>query len=141
MTTNSKGEDMAAPKTWTSYKVCPSCSSRATKIFNLNSGLYLCQLCEFEYAAPQRETIAAAAILLVGNNTPVTLPPPARHHNIILMLSNQGVGAGEMTPDTQGFVTSTGRFVDRKAAYKIALAAQQLIRTSVVGMLTSEDVW
>ena len=120
---------MKAPKRWTSWRVCPRCSSRATKKFNVNSGLYLCQLCEVEYAAPQRETIVAAAILRPGHSTPDTLAQPSRHHNIIRMLAAQGVVPGEMAPDTQGFVTSTGRFVNRVTAYKIAAAAGQLIQT------------
>ena len=40
------------PKKWTSFRVCPACGNRATKIFNFTSGLYRCQVCEHEYAPP-----------------------------------------------------------------------------------------
>jgi len=87
------------------------------------------------------ETILAAAILRDGLSTPDMMPPPARHHDIIHALHLEGIGAAELGPDTQGFVTSTGRFVDRVAAYAIAKAAQQLISDTSCGFLTSEDVW
>ena len=87
------------------------------------------------------ETVVCAAILRTGQPVPDTVPAPGRHHNIIHMLASQGVGAGEMTPDTQGFVTSTGRFVDRVEACQIARSANQLIREPTGDFLTSEDVW
>lgn len=30
-------------------KACPKCKSRATKIFNLSTGKYACQLCDHEW--------------------------------------------------------------------------------------------
>lgn len=42
------------PKRWTSSRVCPACGGRETKILNLNSGLYRCQVCDHEYAPPPR---------------------------------------------------------------------------------------
>lgn len=36
-----------------SWRVCPNCKSRATKIFNLNSGLYRCQECDHQYEPPK----------------------------------------------------------------------------------------
>lgn len=44
---------MSKPKKWTSARVCPNCGSRATKILSLNTGLYYCQVCEHDYAAPK----------------------------------------------------------------------------------------
>lgn len=42
----------------------------------------------------------------------------------------------------QGFITSKGRFVNRKEAYKIALAAKQINETAGVnGELFSEDLY
>jgi hypothetical protein len=32
-----------------SWRTCPKCKSRATKIFSINSGKLKCQLCDFEY--------------------------------------------------------------------------------------------
>ena len=37
------------PKSW---RTCPACYSRATKIFHLNSGKLLCQICDHEYDPP-----------------------------------------------------------------------------------------
>lgn len=35
-----------------SWKVCPACSSRATKLFNMNTGKYECQICQHHYFDP-----------------------------------------------------------------------------------------
>jgi hypothetical protein len=43
-----------APKKWRSAKVCPNCSSRATKLLSINTGKYRCQICDHEYDPPQR---------------------------------------------------------------------------------------
>jgi hypothetical protein len=40
------------PKKWTSAKVCPNCSSRATKILSVSKGCYICQICDHEYLPP-----------------------------------------------------------------------------------------
>ena len=40
------------PKKWNSWRVCLRCGSKATKIFDLNSGLILCQICEKSYDKP-----------------------------------------------------------------------------------------
>ena len=75
------------------------------------------------------------------------VPPPGRHHTVFAGVR----GTCDETAKTrgfccgaqQGFVTSTGRFVDRKEAYKIAHAACQIIKhsSSVPGTLYSEDLW
>ena len=43
--------------------------------------------------------------------------------------------------DEQGFITSTGRFVNRKEAKMIAKQAEQLIRNSEFESLISEDIY
>lgn len=75
-----------------------------------------------------------------------TAPRPKRHHDVIHKMSAAGLPASAM--HDQGFVTSAGRFVDRKEAVKIAIAAGQLkregsivIKTSPAGLLFSEDLW
>lgn len=91
------------------------------------------------------ERIAAAAILVKGEVW--TLPPPARHHVLIHAWSSAHFknGARPSIPDDheQGFVTSTGRFVDRYEARKIAEATGQLLPHAIRGrpQLFSEDVW
>lgn len=74
--------------------------------------------------------------------------PPARHHDVLARIAKF-----HPTPiiGEQGFLTSTGRFVDRTEARKIAEAADQIIagRVDKDGIpykadhphLFSEDVW
>lgn len=44
---------MAKPKKVTSWRVCPECGSRATKIFSLTTGKYQCQVCGHKYEGPK----------------------------------------------------------------------------------------
>lgn len=89
------------------------------------------------------ERIAAAACIYRG--TVVTLPPPARHHTIINHLADTHpedtdyplVHAGA----DQGFVTDTGRYVERVEAGQIALAAGQTAALKWGPPLYSEDLW
>lgn len=84
------------------------------------------------------ETIEAAAIRVEG--TVYSVPRPGRHHDVFKVMPRQHLRSSHI--DGQGFVTSTGRFVDRKEAAVIARAAGQLIREPTPHyMLTSEDVW
>ncbi len=85
------------------------------------------------------ETIVAAAIFHDG--VTYWVMPPGRHHNVCHLMIEQG-----LTTDTmrlQGFVTSTGRFVDRREAAVIARNAGQLllVKTNPTDLLFSEDVW
>ena len=84
------------------------------------------------------ETIEAAAISHDG--IVYSVPRPGRHHNVCHVMMAQG-----LPPETmrlQGFVTSTGRFVDRREAAIIARDAGQLLRkTNPTDLLFSEDVW
>jgi hypothetical protein len=86
------------------------------------------------------ERIAAAAIRF--NETVLSLPAPARHHHCIRAATH--VGYEDWRPEhEQGFVTSTGRFVGREEAARIAMNAGQLLdraRMHPVGLF-SEDVW
>jgi ribosomal protein L37AE/L43A len=40
---------MAKPKKVTSWRTCPECGSRATKILHLSTGQYHCQICDHQY--------------------------------------------------------------------------------------------
>lgn len=84
------------------------------------------------------ETIEAAAIRVAG--VVYTVPRPGRHHDVFKVMPRHHTLSSHI--DGQGFITSTGRFVDRKEAALIARAANQLIREPTPSyMLTSEDVW
>lgn len=90
------------------------------------------------------ERIVAAAIksgALIAH-----MPAPYRHHDIISKLPFGYTLGGE-----QGFLTSAGRFVDRREAKRIAQAANQIIASEkdAKGVpfkrnhpdLFSEDLW
>lgn len=88
------------------------------------------------------DPIVAAAIKL-GDRV-FSLPPPARHHTILQhwpddlsprnarLVTARGI---------QGFVTRSGRFVEREEAGVIALAAKQIARLQWPPRLYSEDLW
>lgn len=109
------------------------------------------QLKVIEDAMP--ETIVAAAIRTRFEcpGTPngeqiVSAPPPARHHTLIHPLNELATKAGSkrVQPEDQGFLTSTGRFVDRKEAMQIAISSgQPMINHPSRNnhTLYSEDLW
>ncbi len=65
---------------------------------------------------------------------------PGRHHTIIHALVDLGMPKPINTEHT-GFITSTGRFVDRKEAAIIALNAKQTDKLIAPPNLYSEDLW
>lgn len=77
------------------------------------------------------ERIVAAAIYS-DLGLIVSLPAPARHGTILHSGQPDGV---------QGFLTSTGRFVNRVEAYYIAYRENQIIGEGRPPQLFSEDVW
>lgn len=84
------------------------------------------------------EQIVAAAIRLYPAT--VTMVPPARHCHILEQLRNHGVMVDD--PRAQGFITSSGEFVDRKTAKRVARRAGQLLPSASVNQeLFSEDLW
>jgi hypothetical protein len=104
------------------------------------------QLCEHVgthlkagYAAPP-ETIGEAAILI--NGVIWSVWRPGRHHDVI---AHYVACSGERFPQSSpmGFKTSTGRFVDRKEAHRIASAAGQIIKRcgGDAETLYSENLW
>lgn len=88
--------------------------------------------------APIPVRIVAAAVLIEapppaggpsgGGNGPVpsllvvSAPPPFRHHHLVQDLSRLNLRAKD-----QGFLVSDGRFADREWAWKVAVAAGQLL--------------
>jgi hypothetical protein len=98
------------------------------------------RLPESEKSMSDNETIERAAIFY--NNVIYSVPRPGRHHTVIQMMAKDNFPTEAMSLKNQGFVTSTGRFVDRYEGAKIARAAGQIIREPTPpDMLTSEDVW
>lgn len=82
------------------------------------------------------ERIVAVAIIAHGRT--YSLPSPYRHTDVILDMQSQGI----YKSSEQGFLTSTGRFVDRSAAKLIARCAGQIKQPEPEGdKLYSEDIW
>lgn len=92
-----------------------------------------------QQAAPER--IVAVAHRL--GDVILTAPPPARHH--VLFLAMEDMEANRGGPENSGFLTSTGRYVDRREAFRIATDARQRLARRPGGYdgpeLFSEDVW
>lgn len=85
------------------------------------------------------ERIAAAAVQFGAT---ISLPPPARHHTIIQTMDTlMGINGIKAIPETQGFVTDAGRFVNRVEAYYIAFKSGQIISETKGPQLFSEDLW
>ena len=93
----------------------------------------------------KQETIEKAAISS-KEGAVYTLPRPNRHPQLFEHYDElRTVSAGGLlltrAGQKQGFVTSTGRFVDRREAGKIALAAGQVKRLDHPPELFTEDLW
>lgn len=94
-------------------------------------------------AYPER-IVGVAVLLPFREDVPdpmrsfASAPAPARHHHVLHQLG-RGWDKG------QGFVTSTGRYVDRTEAWTVAALAGQLLPRAPTdgrgGRLFSEDVW
>ena len=90
---------------------------------------------------PDSERIVAAAIYF---GMIFSLPAPARHHTILNSIALVLGGSMVLPPQTQGFLTSTGRFVNRIEAYSIAHREGQIIKKTGdtnTPELFSEDLW
>lgn len=83
------------------------------------------------------ERIVSVAISAFG--IIASLPSPARHGDVLRKLAdfNPIVLGG----DCQGFLTNTGRYVNRRDAADIALAAGQTDKLISAPDLYSEDLW
>lgn len=70
-----------------------------------------------------------------------TLSRPARHHDIIKHMVESGVPAP--VTGEQGFIDSSGRFLNRRQAAMVAHAAGQLPRDGLAHPpeLYTEDLW
>ncbi|UYE95817.1 hypothetical protein KNLIENLN_00004 [Sinorhizobium phage NV1.1.1] len=85
------------------------------------------------------ERIIAAAIQYGGT---ISLPPPARHHTIIQTMDTEmGIDGILAVPQSQGFITDAGRFVNRVEAFYLAVKAGQIISGASGPQLFSEDLW
>lgn len=83
------------------------------------------------------ERIVSVAISAFG--IIASLPAPARHGDVLKKLHyfNEIV----LGPDTQGFLTNAGRYVNRRDAAVIALEQGQCEKLIAPPKLYSEDLW
>lgn len=69
-----------------------------------------------------------------------SLPSPHRHHHVCHKMYESGLPIDAQRD--QGFLTSTGRYVDREEGCIIATKANQIIKkTHPLYELFSEDLW
>lgn len=86
------------------------------------------------------ELKVVAAAIIDDDGTVFSVPPPGRHHDVIALMASQDRPCPCIRQ--QGFVLSDGRYVDRKEAKVVAIAAGQLLeRASNLDILFSECVW
>lgn len=83
------------------------------------------------------EKIECAAIKHKGKV--YSMPRPYRHCDIVNFICEE-LNTNFVGSKGQGFITSTGKFVDRKEAEKIARESLQ-INKMIGSVLTSEDLW
>jgi hypothetical protein len=87
--------------------------------------------------ADASERIVSVAISAFG--VVASLPAPARHGDVLRKLYEFNEIA--VRHDRQGFLTNTGRYVNRRDAAVIALAARQVDKLIAAPDLYSEDLW
>jgi hypothetical protein len=89
------------------------------------------------------ETVETAAVSVKG--VVYTLPRPARHCDVMRHIWETVSKDIFVGPDAQGFVTSRGRFVNRRKALRVVKAAGQPQidhpALNVGNQLFSEDLW
>jgi hypothetical protein len=81
-------------------------------------------------------TVTIERVAVEFTDVTMSLPPPNRHHDVI---RHHVALTGKYGSGRQGFITSTGAFVNRRKAAEIAYAAGQISRPKK--MLFSEDLW
>ena len=85
-----------------------------------------------------RVRIVRAAIRTADGEV-FSVPPPGRHHDVIRVMAE--VGADTTHRSEQGFLTSSGVFVDRWTAAILAVKAGQTEKPRWGEKLFSEDLW
>lgn len=88
-----------------------------------------------------QETIVGVASKAYGKL--YQLPKPYRHHNLLDLMYREYPEQMQVA-DEEGFITSTGRYVNREEAYLIAQQANQILserHPSGLVELYSESVW
>jgi len=123
--------------------------TKSTLIADIKSGIFLqtainpgpktVDIIENHFGiATPKETITGVAVR--ANGKLYKLPKPNRHHHVLGLIHKET--KKEVFAEEEGFITSLGRYVNRKEAYRIAKAANQFLpRHFNSGELYSECVW
>jgi hypothetical protein len=92
---------------------------------------------------PGNPRIISAAIKVANKHNQIySLPKPNRHNDIRAIIAKEGINPFSGVID--GFMTDSGKFVDRYTAYKIASRANQILPESkdLPGLtLTTQHLW
>ena len=86
------------------------------------------------------EQIECVAIRRWTDSETWSLPRPARHGDVMHVVFDE-TGGLSTAQFEQGFLTTTGRFVNRQEAFVIAKQAEQIALDEPGKTLFSEDVW
>lgn len=71
-----------------------------------------------------------------------SVPIPGRHHDVIRKMREAGYVGPVGGDDWQGFLLNDGRLIRRKAAYRVAKEAGQLLFGEPIGsVVTTEGLW
>jgi hypothetical protein len=102
----------------------------------------------FNYRGEPESIIQAA--IRHPDGTIYSVSQPGRHYNVVALMSTINKGGYDNYAD-QGFITSHGRYVDRREAYMLARIQNQMARRSERLLmdkhayngteLYSEDIW
>lgn len=88
------------------------------------------------------ENIVGVSVYYDGK--PWTLPRPNRHHNVFFHIWYELGGDDHYSMSLlgeQGFITSTGRIINRVEGLKIAIENGQMIHPPYNSELYSENLW
>lgn len=87
------------------------------------------------------ETIVGVAAKAYGKL--YQLPKPNRHHDLLDIMFKERGEQEQVAADEEGFITSTGRYVNREEGLVIAQKANQILpeRHNHPSELYSESVW
>jgi len=83
-----------------------------------------------------REYVMAAALIYDGQ-----LYAAKHHATCYHELRDRGIKFIGTLDEGTGFLTNTGRYIDREEAEKLAIKRGQLVRTDEIGIVYSEDLW
>lgn len=80
-------------------------------------------------------------VAIVRDGITYSLDAPNRHRDVIVKMVQMGVPKPVTKDAIQGFISDTGKFLDRVEALKVVEANGQNIQEIYRSQLYSEDIW